>query len=60
MVEQDAHSLKKNVRATNFYETVKEIISKSSLGACFSITLLMECCNKSLSIKDVSDVKLNM
>ena len=57
MVEQDVHSLKKNRSATNFYETVKETISKSSLGACFSITLLMECWNKSLSIKDVCGYK---
>ena len=55
--EKDAPSHKKNVSATNFYETVKATISKSSLGACFSITLPMVCWNKSLSIKYICEHK---
>ena len=50
-------SLKKNVSAITLYETVKATISKSSLGACFFITLPMECWNKSLSIKDICGYK---
>ena len=50
-------SLKKNVSAITLYETVKATISTSSLGACFFITLPMECWNKSLSIKDICGYK---
>ena len=57
VVEQDAPSLEKNVRATNFYETVKATLSKSSLSACFSITLPRDCWNKSISIKDICGYK---
>ena len=59
VVEQDAPSLKNNISTTNFYETVKTTISKSSLGACFFIALPMECWNKSLSIKDICGYKTN-
>ena len=37
VVKQDAPSLKKNVHATNFYETVKTNMFKSSWGAYFSV-----------------------
>ena len=57
VVKQDPSSLKKNVSVANFYETLKATISKSSLGACFSITLPKECWNKSLSIKDICEYK---
>ena len=60
-VEQDASSLKKNVSATNFYETVKATISKSSLGACFSIAIFLW--NVEIShflLKTFADIKLNM
>ena len=42
VVKQDASSLKENVSATNFYETVKTTIFKSSLGAYFSVILRTE------------------
>ena len=57
VVEQDVPLLKNNVSATNFYETVKATISRSSLGACFPIALPMECWNKSLSIKGICGYK---
>ena len=57
VVEQNAPSLKKKVSATNFYETIKTTLSKSSLSACFFIALPMECWNKSLSIKDIYGYK---
>ena len=57
LVDQDAPSLKKNISTTNFYETFKATVSKSSLGACFFIALPMECWNKSLSIKDICGYK---
>ena len=61
MVEQDAPSLEKNVSAANFYETVKATISKSSLGACFSIAIFLW--NVEIShflLKTFADIKLNM
>ena len=61
VVEQDAPSLKKNVSATNFYETVKATILKSSLGACFSITIFLWNVETShFLLKTFVDIKLNM
>ena len=60
MVEQDAPSLKKNVSASNFYETVKATISKSSLGACFSIAIFLGNVEIShFALKIFVDIKLN-
>ena len=61
LVEQDAPSLKKNVSATNFYETIKATISKSRLGASFSIAIFLW--NFEIShflLKTFADIKLNM
>ena len=61
VVEQDAPSLEKNVSATSFYETVKATISKSSLGACFSVAIFLW--NVEIShflLKTFAEIKLNM